>query len=236
MNLIKNKWNENDFNNFKKYLLTFSKGEEKGKWEQNILNTTLPCIAVPSNVINNIVKQIYKGNYIDFINGFTPVNYSEVAIVGKLICKIPNFNLMVEYLNKYLESAECWATIDLLKFKVTPINAENFFNLAVNYSLSSKPFIRRACVIILFNFINLPNYNNNIYNLLKTFKNETEYYVNMAISWLTCEYFIKNRKFAIEILNSNILNDFTQNKAISKCRDSFRVSVDDKNYLLTFKR
>ena len=58
----------------------------------------------------------------------------------------------------------------------------------------------------------------------------------MAVAWLTCEYFIQRKRFAVKILTSNILNDFTQNKAISKCRDSFRVSKEDKTYLLNLKR
>ena len=32
------------------------------------------------------------------------------------------------------------------------------------------------------------------------------------------------------------LNDFVINKTISKCRDSFRVSAEDKEMLLGFKR
>ena len=47
---------------------------------------------------------------------------------------------------------------------------------------------------------------------------------------------IKNSDKMVEYLNHHHLNDFTVNKAISKCRDSFRVSSKDKEMLLKYKK
>ena len=58
----------------------------------------------------------------------------------------------------------------------------------------------------------------------------------MAVAWLCCELMIKNRNKFLEYLKHNKLNDFTVNKTISKCRDSFRVSAKDKELLLKFKK
>ena len=57
----------------------------------------------------------------------------------------------------------------------------------------------------------------------------------MAVSWLLCELFIHNREETLYYLNNNKLNKFTINKMISKCRDSFRVSDQDKELLLKYK-
>lgn len=236
MNLVKTAWNLSDKQEFSTYLQTFSKGKESCEFEKRILNTSLNCIAVPSKTVNFIVKEISKGNYLSFINLNCNSNWTEVAITGKLISKINDFSTLKRYLNAYLDSAESWATIDLLKFKVTPKNAENFLSLAKEYAVSNKPFVRRTAIIILFSFINLPCYDSEVFSLISSLKTGSEYYVNMAVAWLTCEYFIKRKSFAVKILTSNILNDFTQNKAISKCRDSFRVSKEDKTYLLNLKR
>jgi len=51
MNLVLEQWQENDISNYHKYLLSFSKGEEKSMWEKRIVNTSLPCIAVPCQVV-----------------------------------------------------------------------------------------------------------------------------------------------------------------------------------------
>ena len=58
----------------------------------------------------------------------------------------------------------------------------------------------------------------------------------MMNAWLLCNLFIKRREKTISFLQNNKLNKFTINKGISKCRDSFRVSKEDKEYLLRFKK
>ena len=50
-----------------------------------------------------------------------------------------------------------------------------------------------------------------------------------------CELIIKNREQTLEYLKHHKLNDFTINKTISKCRDSYRVSKEDKEFLLKYK-
>ena len=57
----------------------------------------------------------------------------------------------------------------------------------------------------------------------------------MAIAWLLCELMIYNRDMTLKYLEHNNLNIFTINKAISKCRDSYRVSKEDKELLLNFR-
>lgn len=65
--------------------------------------------------------------------------------------------------------------------------------------------------------------------------NEEHYYVNMVIAWLLCDMFIYNREKTLKYLESHHLNKFTVNKFVSKCRDSFRVSTEDKDLLLKYK-
>ena len=58
----------------------------------------------------------------------------------------------------------------------------------------------------------------------------------MAVAWLLCELMIKQRDKTLVYLNHHNLNKFTINKMISKCRDSFRVSREDKELLLKYKQ
>lgn len=57
----------------------------------------------------------------------------------------------------------------------------------------------------------------------------------MCIAWLVCELMIYNRDKTLKYLENHNLNTFTINKAISKCRDSYRVSKEDKEVLLKYK-
>ncbi|MPN55512.1 hypothetical protein SDC9_203196 [bioreactor metagenome] len=79
-------------------------------------------------------------------------------------------------------------------------------------------------------------YINEIFKIMNSFYNEDEYYVNMVVAWLFAECFTKQRQKTLEFLNAHRLNKFTINKGISKCRDSFRVSKEDKEMLLKYRQ
>ena len=236
MLLIKDHWTNEDILPFQIYLKSLSKGKAKSDWESKIINTKLECIAVPSCEIKKISNQIYKGNYLEFINLWIWENYSNTAIIGNLISKIKDFNLFKKYLNIYSKKCDNWATCDILKFNVNKQNKHLFFDLASEYVKSSNTFVKRIGIRILFNFIKDEEYIEKIFNILNQFYNENQYYVNMANAWLLCECWIKQKQKTLKFFNNNKLNNFTINKAISKCRDSFRVSSDDKEYLLKFKK
>jgi 3-methyladenine DNA glycosylase AlkD len=142
---------------------------------------------------------------------------------------------MRRYLDDYSKSIDNWASCDTLKFNVKN-NEEEYMKLSYEYIKSDLPFVRRIGMFILFKFIDNDNYIDEIYNRLNEFENETEYYVNMVNAWLVCELFIKRKDKTLSFLKNNKLNKFTINKAISKCRDSLRVSDEDKRLLLKHKK
>lgn len=160
--------------------------------------------------------------------------YENTAINGFLICEIKDFYIMKKYLDIYSNKADNWATCDLLKFDVKGKEKE-FYEIILEYIKSPKPFVRRIGMSILFNFINDEKYINKIFDLLDNFEKEEEYYVNMMNAWLLCECFIKQREKTLSYLNNHKLNKFTINKGIQKCRESNRVSPDDKKMLLKYK-
>lgn len=234
-NLIKSEWKESDIKEFKDYVFSFSKGEEKGKWEQRIINTKLPCIAAASDILKKISKEICKGDYESFLSYWPCDNFSLTSVIGSIICQIKDFNKMKIYLDKYIDMADNWANIDLLKFKINNDNKDKFFNLALEKLKSKKTFIRRTGVIILLKMLKIYDLDK-IINEIKKLKEEKEYYVNMAVAWLICDLFILDREKAIKLFEEKSLNQFVNNKAISKCRDSYRVSKEDKELLITFRQ
>lgn len=234
MELIKSQWNKNHISEFENFLLSL-KREEKVNWTQNIIQTKQPVLAILSPTIKDIVRQILKGNFLSFLDLNIYSTYEANIINGYLICKIKDFDLQKNYLDNYLLHADCWACCDLLKFNIKN-NEERYFNLAKEYISSKETFVRRTGVIILFNYIDNDEYISQIFKILNTFTFEQEYYVNMALAWLLCECFIKRRELTYDFLESHELSTFVINKAIQKCRDSYRVSHEDKENLLKYKK
>ena len=105
--------------NYYKAKIRITKGKEKSIWEQKIVNTNKKCIAVPSPKLKEIAKEIFKGNFISFIDLWIMDNHSSISIIGYLICKIKDFDLMKKYLDIYSAQIDNWAHCDLLKFKIT---------------------------------------------------------------------------------------------------------------------
>lgn len=235
MELKREVWTNSDILPFQEYLKSFSKGEEKAMWEARIVNTKLPCLAVPSDVVKDIVRQISKGNFLSFVELWIWETHTNTQILAELITKIDDFELQKKYLMKLGESADSWATTDAVKIKVNNNNKLKYFEFAKSILYNEKPFVRRLGLILLLKLSNQEDLVDEILNLANTFYNEEHYYVNMANAWLVCEMMTKHREKTLKFLKSHNLNNFTINKAISKCRDSFRISDEDKNELLKFK-
>lgn len=78
-------------------------------------------------------------------------------------------------------------------------------------------------------------YLNTIFETLNKIQSE-KYYINMAEAWLVCEMYIKFPIETLGFIKDNKMNTFTHNKSISKIRDSYRVSKDEKEFLNTLKK
>lgn len=233
MILIKEKWTKKDGEEFIKYLVSL-KNEDKIEWARNILNTNIPVLAIKTIVIKDIVKDICKGNFLSFLDLELTQYYENVAINGFIISNIDDFQTMKLYLDRYVIKIENWACCDLLSFNLK--NKDTlFYNLALEYIKSEKPFVKRTGLFILFKLIDNDEYIDKILVIINTFENEQHYYVNMMIAWIFCECFIKRKEKTITFLKKHKLNKFTINKSISKCRDSYRVSKEDKEMLIKYK-
>lgn len=231
---IKDCWKKQDINDFDEYLLCLQ-NKDRILWTTKIINTKQKVLAIKTQTLKNIAKEISKGNYLSFLDLNINTFYENDIINGNLICKIKDFDLQKKYLDNYVSKIDNWASCDLLSFFIKG-KEEKYFSLALKYLKNTKPFVRRVGFKILFEFVESEKYLKEIFNILNSFTNESEYYVNMIISWLVCELFIKQREKTIEFLKTNKLNAFQINKAISKCRDSFRVSKTDKEMLLKFRK
>lgn len=233
MKLNKEIWNEKDVKEFQKYLEKFEDISKK-EWSTNLLKTNLPILSIKTKEMKEIVNEIYKGNYIDFLDLMIWEYYENTIINGFLINKIKDFELKKKYLDIYSKKADNWATCDTLKFNIKGKEKE-YYELALDYINSDLPFVKRIGYYILFEYILIDGYIEKIFHLLDKLNKEEHYYVNMMGAWLLCECFIKKEKDTFKYFKENKTNKFIINKGIQKCRDSFRVSKENKEELLKYK-
>ena len=71
--------------------------------------------------------------------------------------------------------------------------------------------------------------------LFPLFKNHEHYYVKMVEAWLLAELCIYSFDETYEYLSTSTLDPWIKKKAITKARESFRVSDENKEKLLALR-
>ncbi len=236
MELNRLQWTEADKPRFLSYLETFRQSSKEA-WARSILNTTLDVLCVPSKTIDAIIKDIRKGDFLSFLDLMIFDHYEAIVIYGKIMSGITDFDVMTKYLNRYLDTMENWAHVDVLSFQIRKDNQAQFIHLVDHYLLDQRLFVRRLALMILFQMVKDDHVLDTIFDRIKRLKDEKAYYVIMMAGWLLCECLIlypnRTRVFlgSTKDLNARIVN-----KAIQKCRESRRLSAEEKEQLLVYKR
>lgn len=207
---------------------------KKAPFTQNIVRSNLKVLAVKSQDIKDIVKSISTDAYICLLDNMTFDYYEDTLVYAGVMSKLKDFETLKKYLDNYVAAVDCWASVDTMKFSLkSPSDKEKLLSLAVHYTRSSKPYVRRSGYRIMFDYISSSI--DTIFDCIKDSYTEQEYYVNMIIAWLLCECFIKNRDETLAFIESTNLNNFVLRKFVSKCHDSYRVTAEDKELLTALK-
>ena len=226
MILNRGKWTKHDIKDFNEFLKS-NRVEDKIGFSKRVVNTNMEVLGINNPTCKGYAAEIHNGAFIDFLEQNDFKYYESTLVSAYIINYIKDVKEKKKYIDKlYLDN---WATVDALKFDVKK-QEEEFLHLAEEYIKSKKTFVRRVGVRILFSYTS-SDYVDEIFRIIESLYNEKEYYVNMAVAWLICELMIKNRDKAVEFLKNGKINDFVMHKAVSKCRDSFRISEKDKEML-----
>lgn len=199
--------------------------------------TNYPFLGVRTPDLRNLAKEITgSSNKEDFLN-FEPKSYEELTIQGFVIASLP-YEEMKNRLPKYAAKIDNWATTDMVCSSIKTIkkHREDFLPVIDEFLKSSHEFTVRTGLICLKAYYITPDYLAVIFDRITSVKDREEYYIKMAVAWLVSECFIKFPDETWGYLKSGILPTWTQNKSISKIRDSYRVPKEVKDQLLSLKK
>ncbi|MGN0974287.1 MAG: DNA alkylation repair protein [Bacilli bacterium] len=228
---ILDNWNNKEYEKLLLYLKSI--GDEKYiDFTKKITPGEFKMLGIKIPILRKIVKEICKGNY----NSFLKVNkndyFEELLIEGFVIGNIKNTDDFDKYVELFIKKINNWCICDtcISSFKIIKKNRDRYFYLVDKYSKSDKEFEIRASLIMLLSLYKNKDYLNQIFSIIKNIKYDY-YYVNMAKAWLLCELFINFKEETLNFIRKNRLDEFTIRKFVSKCNDSYRVSIEDKKML-----
>ena len=236
--MIPKEWDEKSYKDFVESLINIRDEKYKEFHSSLVLNSKYEMIGIRVPTMKKIAKEIAKTTNLEkFLEYAQDKYYEEVMIQGLVISYIKDEKMFYKYFKKHINKIDNWALCDTFcsAIKIIKKYEDKYFKEAINMSLNKKEFISRAgLVIILDHFISKENINT-IYETLNKI-NSDKFYINMAEAWLVCELYIKYPSETKEFIKNNNLNKFTQNKAISKIHDSYRVSAEEKDLLNEYRK
>ena len=230
-------WNKEKYKQFVKYLKSLQDIKYKEFNSSLVLNSKYEMIGVRVPIIRDIAKKIAKGNIEDFLECAQNRYYEEVMIQGLVISHIKDEKQFYKYFKKYINKIDNWAIFDSFcsSIKIVRNSEEKYFKEATKMALNKEEFISRVGLVMILNHFISQNNLDVILETLNKIKSD-KFYINMAEAWLLCEMYIKFPKETTRFIKKNNLSKFTQNKAISKIHDSYRVSKEEKEILNNYRK
>lgn len=185
-----------------------------------------------------LAMEIARGNYQEFLREARGEFYEELSVEGLVIATARmSFPERLELLRRFVPRINNWATCDTVCASLwfRPDELEKGWEFITQYRGSRREFELRFMFVMMLDHFLRDEYIERVLAEVAAVRSES-YYVKMAQAWLVAEVFIKFRELGLEFLRGDNLLPWTQNKAIQKIRESYRVSDTDKELVKSLKK
>ncbi len=219
--------------------LLFSKQDHKlQKFHSGLCPGIDNIIGVRTPELRKMAKEIVKNDWQKFLHENQDEYYEETLLTGLVIAGVKiDLTERLELLQDFVPKIDNWATCDLVcnTFRFKPEQLAEVWKFILEYRNSPQEFERRFTIVMMMDHFLLPEYIERVFQILDE-SQTAQYYVQMASAWLVATAFVKFRNETLTYLQKNHLGSWTQNKAIQKIRESYRVDRADKELVLQYKR
>ena len=234
MELTRGLWTQSDYDEFTEYLISLSDEKYKSFSDSLVPGFELSYgIRVP--LIRQTARLIAKGDYNGFLSCKKGGYREEIMLEGIVMSLIKcDYAHTLAYMKEYTYKINSWDTCDTVTFKNLKNRPHEFLDDAAWFIRNGNPWAQRFGFLHLMSFYLTDEYIDRVFEYVNSV-NSDFYYVQMMQAWLVATAAAKCRDKTMEFLADNDLNKFTRNKAIQKMRESYRISPEDKEYILKFK-
>lgn len=187
--------------------------------------------------LKKIAKEIAKGDYEKFLQIDDDGVFELKYLKGQVIASLKDVDEYEKYFMWYLPSITDWSLCDgyVAASKIIKKDRERFFNIAKKLILGGVEFEARVGLVIMLVYMVDDEYIDRVFDLIEGLKSN-HYYVKMAHAWLMCELYIKYTDRTKEFLLSNPPEQDVLKMTIRKIKDSYRVTIEDKKWLILLNK
>lgn len=192
-------------------------------------------IGVRTPQLRDLAKKIVKEDYASFINELPHKYFDENQLHAFILSELKDYDECINYINKFLPYVDNWATCDQMSPKVFKKHKKELLNHIKVWIKSKDTYTIRFGIGMLMQHYLDDDFKSEYIKWVSSIKSN-EYYVNMMIAWYFATALTKQYEDAILYIENNKLDIWVHNKTIQKACESFRITVEQKEYLRTLKR
>ena len=199
------------------------------EFNRKFINSKYPILGVRLPILRKFAKEVEP----EYIELDSTLSHEEILLYGLAAGFIKSEEEQLEYLENILPFIDNWGTCDSIVSSLKKLTGEKSYSYLSQLLANDREFyIRVGIVGMMRNFMKTDKLQN-ILKKLSAIKSDT-YYVKMALAWFYAELCVFNCAIGKQTI-SEITDKFVRNKAISKARDSFRISKLDKEELFKLR-
>lgn len=193
-------------------------------------------IGVRTPELKKLANEMFKsGNYKFFIEDLPHKYFDENQLHAFIISKIKNYDECLDAFNKFLPYIDNWATCDQSCPNAFKNNSDKLIKEIKVWIKSKKTYtIRFGISMLMRNYLD-DNYKEEYLELVSKIRSK-EYYVNMMIAWFFATALAKRYDDTIKYIENEKLDIWTHNKTIQKAIESYRITIEQKEYLRSLKK
>lgn len=200
-------------------------------FQKRLIFTNYEILGVRTPVLRKLASKYTKE--LEKIFAFPNEYYETVFIKLTIVSKLP-FQEFLRYLESCVSLMDNWALCDSFKGREISRHKKEFLPVLEGLFATGKEYYQRYALVVL-----LGEYVEKEYlPLIKEYLRRTDtqpYYIHMAAAWLTAELLIKEYEYGVSLLKERVLDVKTHNKAVQKAIESYRLTLEQKEFLRSLK-
>ena len=192
-------------------------------------------IGIRSPEYKKIIRQIKDDPVVpEFLASLPHAWHEENCLHAALINRMKDYGACISALEQFIPYIDNWAVNDAINPVCFRKHRTELIGRVQAWIVSDAVYARRCGMkILMANYLD-EDFRPEYLDLPADLRSD-EYYVNIMTAWLFAEALVKQWDAAVIYIETHRLDPWTNNKAIQKACESYRVPDERKAYLRTLK-